>query len=72
MTDDLRDDIIWKQGMRMPWLDTRLGHLKKKVYILYMCYISYILYRVTAGEEDEENEDEEENEDGIFQSSFIC
>ena len=44
MTDDLLDDIIWKQGMRMPWFDTRLGHLKKKVYILYVYYISYILH----------------------------
>ena len=43
--DDLTDDIFWIQGTRMPWFDTRLGHLKKKnVYILYMCYISYILY----------------------------
>ena len=45
MTDDLTNDIIWKVGRRMPWLDTMLGHLKKKkVYILYMCYISYILH----------------------------
>ena len=45
MTDDFPDDIIWIQGARMPWFDTRLGHLKKeKIYIFYMFYISYILY----------------------------
>ena len=45
MTDDLTDDITWKVGRRMPWFDTRLGHIKKKnVHILYMCYISYILH----------------------------
>ena len=45
MTDDLMDDIIWTLGARMPWFDTRLGHLKKeKIYILYMFYISSILY----------------------------
>ena len=45
VTDDLTDDIIWIQGTRMPWFDSKLGHLKKeKVYILYMFYISYILY----------------------------
>ena len=30
MTDDLTDDIIWKQGTRIPWFNTRLGHLKKE------------------------------------------
>ena len=45
MTDDVSDDIIWKQGTMMSWFDTRLGQLKKeKVYILYMCYISYVLH----------------------------
>ena len=45
MTDDLTDDIIWKQGSRMPWFDTRLGHMKKeKVNVLYLFYISYILH----------------------------
>ena len=44
MTHDLTDDIIWIQGVRMPWFDTGLGHLKKeKIDILYMFYISYIL-----------------------------
>ena len=45
MTDGVTDDIIWIQGTRMPWFDTRQGQLKKeKMYILYMFYISYILY----------------------------
>ena len=45
MTDGVTDDIIWIQGTRMPWFDTRLGHMnKEKIKILYMFYISYILY----------------------------
>ena len=46
VTVDVRDDIFLIQGVRMPWFDISLGHLKKekKVYILFMCYISYILY----------------------------
>ena len=45
MTDGVTYDIIWIQGTRMPWSDTRLGHRKKeKIYILYMFYISNILY----------------------------
>ena len=30
MNNHLTDDIIWIQGARMPWFDTRLGHLKKE------------------------------------------
>ena len=45
MTVDLLDDIIWIEGARMPWFDTRLGHLKKeKIHVLYMLYIYDILY----------------------------
>ena len=45
MTDDLTDDIIWKQGSRMPWFDTRLGHMKKeKNYISDICVIYLICY----------------------------
>ena len=45
MTDGVTDGIIWIQGIRMPWFETRLGHLKKEeVYILYMFYIPHILY----------------------------
>ena len=46
VTDDVKDNIFWKQGMRMPWFDTRLGHLKKeKLYILYIfIYLIYYIY----------------------------
>ena len=48
MTDGVTDDIVWIQGTRMPWFNTRLGPEKrKKAYILYMYYIfnvRYILY----------------------------
>ena len=45
-------DIFWIQGTRMPWFETRLGHLKKEksihliyvLHILYTIYIVYILY----------------------------
>ena len=50
MTDDLTDDIIWKQGTRMSWFDTRMGHLKKEksihlICLLYILYIAYIYVR---------------------------
>ena len=52
MTDGVTYDIIWLQGTRMSWFETRLGHLKKEKYISYICsiylifyiYIVYILY----------------------------
>ena len=52
VTDDLMDNIIWIQGTRMPWFDTRLGHLKRKTYTSDICsiylisyiYIEYIFY----------------------------
>ena len=41
MTDGVTDDIVWIQGTRMPWFNTRLGPEKrKKGYILYMYYKS--------------------------------
>ena len=49
MTDGVTVDIIWIQGTRMPWFDTRLGHLKKKytsdicsIYLISYIYIEYI------------------------------
>ena len=36
MTVDLTDDIIWKQGTRMPWFDTRIGHLKKEISLHFI------------------------------------
>ena len=52
MTYDVTDDIFLIQGTRMPWFDTRLGHMKKEksihlLYVLYFLYISYI-YRVKS------------------------
>ena len=52
MTHDLTDDIFWIHGTRIPWFDTRLGHLKKEKYTSYICviyliyyiYIVYVLY----------------------------
>ena len=43
MTDFVTDDIVWIQGTKMPWFNTRLGPEKsKKAYILYMYYIFYM------------------------------
>ena len=49
VTDDVTDDMVWIQGTRMPWFNTRLGSENKHnliyvLYILYAYYISYILY----------------------------
>ena len=43
VTNGVTDDIVWTQGTRMSWFNTRLGPEKrKKAYILYMYYKSYI------------------------------
>ena len=43
MRDGVTDNIVWIQGTRMPWFNTRLGHLKKKsIHLLYVLYIMYI------------------------------
>ena len=49
MTDGVTDNIVWIQGTRMTWFNTRLGpeksiHLIYVLYILYVIYIVYILY----------------------------
>ena len=52
MTDDVTDDIVLIQGMRITWFNTKLGPEKRKksihlicvLYILYVIYIVYILY----------------------------
>ena len=52
MTDGVTDDIIWIQGTRMPWFDTRLGHLIKDksyvciIYLIYNIYLLCILYNL--------------------------
>ena len=45
--DDLTDDIIWKQGRRMPWFNTILGHLKKEksIHLIYiLCKVKSVCY----------------------------
>ena len=43
VTDGVTENIVWIQGTRMPWFNTRLGlEKRKKAYILYMYYISYM------------------------------
>ena len=52
MTEGVTDEIVWIQGTRKPWINTRLGPEKRKkgiqhiyeFYILYVIYIVYILY----------------------------
>ena len=51
VTDGVTDDIVWIQGTRMPWFNTRLGPEKEKKHTSYICiiylyviYIVYILY----------------------------
>ena len=56
VTDGLKDDIVWIQGTRMPWFNTRLGAKKKhtnyiciiylicNIYCIYAISILYILY----------------------------
>ena len=49
MTDGLSADIFWIHCTRMPWFDTRLGHLKKeKKNISYICviYLIYYIYSI--------------------------
>ena len=53
VTDGVTDYIVWIQGMKMPWFNTRLGHLKKEksihlIYVLYILYIIYIVYTLYA------------------------
>ena len=58
MTDGVTDDIVWIQGTRIPWFNTRLGTEKRKkptsyiciiylicnIYCIYLIWILYILY----------------------------
>ena len=50
VTDGVTDDIVWIQSTRMPWLNTKMGQLKKEnkienfIYVLYILYIIYIVY----------------------------
>ena len=43
VNDGVTDNIVWIQGTRISWFNTRLGPEKrKKVCIIYMYYISYM------------------------------
>ena len=42
MTDGVTDDIVWIQGTRLPWFETRLGPEKRKKHTYYICIIYLI------------------------------
>ena len=59
VTDGVTDDIVWIQGARMPWFNTRLGPEKRKkrhtsyiciiylicnIYCIYLILLLYIFY----------------------------
>ena len=48
VTDGVTDDIVWIQDSRMPWFNTRLGHLKKCINHTFVFYIIciYYIYRI--------------------------
>ena len=47
MSDGVTDDIILIQCTRMPWFNTRQGHLKKKsINLMYVLYILCIIYNL--------------------------
>ena len=50
MTDRVTDNIVWIQGTRMPWFNTRFDPKKRKnlIYVLYILYVIYILYIIYA------------------------
>ena len=53
MTYGVTDDIVWIQGTRMPWFNTRLGSEKRNkstnlIYVLYILYVIYIIYLLYA------------------------
>ena len=45
MTDGVMDDIFWKPGTRMPWLNTWFGPEKRKKHTSYICIIYLIRKR---------------------------
>ena len=53
VTNGVTDDIVWLQGTRMPWFNTRLGPEKRQtsihlIYVLYILYVKYIVYILYA------------------------
>ena len=46
MTDGVTEDIVWVQGTRLPWFNTRLGPEKKgKKHISYT-FIKYLICNI--------------------------
>ena len=50
MTDGVTEDIVWIQGTRMPWFNTRLGPEKGKntsficiIYLIFNIYCNYLI-----------------------------
>ena len=55
VTNGVTDDIVWIQGTRMPWFNTRFDPEERKkgksthlIYVLYILYVIYILYILYA------------------------
>ena len=51
MTDDVTDDIVWIQGTRITWFNTKLGPEKRKkhtsyIYIIYLICNIYCIYLI--------------------------
>ena len=45
LNDGVTDNIIWIQGKRMSWFNTRLGLKKEKKHTSYIC-ITYLIYNI--------------------------
>ena len=53
MTEGVTDEIVWIQGTRMPWFNTRMVPENRKksihlIYVLYILYVKYIVYVLYA------------------------
>ena len=53
MTDGVTVNIVWIEGTRMSWFNTRFGPEKRKksihnIYVLYILYVIYIVYILYA------------------------
>ena len=47
MTDGITDNIVWIQGTRMSWFNTRLGPEKRKKPTIYICII-YLICKINC------------------------
>ena len=53
MNDGVTDNIVWIEGTRMSWFNTRFRPEKRKksmhnIYVLYILYVIYIVYILYA------------------------